>query len=91
MVSDLTYIVRFCVNSLAKDVACAVCMENLDVRHNPSQLPCAHFLCVECMKKLFQIGRRGPKCPVCMRVYEKWALVEHKRAPGGVLLAESLR
>ena len=68
---------------------CAVCMEPMTARESPSQLPCAHFCCVTCLKKLYPLnGTGGLKCPVCQRNYANWALLEMKEAPGGVVMAE---
>ena len=85
---EVAYIARMCSNSLADDVSCAVCMETIKPRENPSQLPCAHFMCVGCLKKLYPVDRVGLKCPVCQKLHGKWKLLEMRRAPGGVALAE---
>ena len=87
--ADVAYITRTCANSLAPDLSCPICMETLSLKESPSQLPCAHFMCVACMKKLYPIGQEGGlKCPVCQRDHSTYALVEVHDAPGGVAVAE---
>ena len=81
---------RFAANSLATELACAVCMESMSVADAPSQLPCAHFMCTVCMKKLFPIDKRGLKCPSCQREHRSWSFQRHEAAPGGVVIVEHL-
>ena len=36
---------------------------------NRSQLPCVHFLCTACIRKMWPPGTRGPlTCPTCREV-----------------------
>ena len=87
--SNLAYIARFCSSSLATDITCAVCLESMSVRENPSQLPCAHFMCVRCIKKLYPVDRLGMVCPVCQRNHSTYTLVASEECPGGIVIAES--
>lgn len=86
--AEVAYIARLCSNSLASDVTCPVCMEGLNIKESPSQLPCAHFLCYTCQKKLFPIKQIGLKCPVCQRNHARYSLLEMNEAPGGIAIAE---
>lgn len=37
--------------------------------NNRSQLPCVHFLCTACIRKMWPPGTRGPlTCPTCREV-----------------------
>ena len=89
--ADAAFVARMCSNFLATDLSCAVCMESMLVRENPSQLPCAHYMCVACLKQLFPIGKRGLDCPVCRRNHPKYALIRIEGVPGGVVMTEQTR
>ena len=86
--SEPAYIARLCSSILATDLSCAVCLETMDGKLSPSQLPCAHFMCVDCLKKLFHLRQRGLTCPTCKTHFERYILDEHPMVPGGVCLAE---
>ena len=74
--------------AMATDLTCPVCLEPFRVANNPAQLPCAHFMCIQCIKKLYPVEKKGLKCPVCQRNHATYMVCEHAGAPGGVMIAE---
>jgi len=93
--------VRLCVNMAGRTFTCPICHEERDFAQNPSQLPCAHFLCTDCLKRLVPTesvldrlhnkpgeAKRGITCPVCRTNFPQHSLGEHAAAPGGVALFE---
>jgi ankyrin repeat protein len=86
--SEVAYIARLCSGLLATDLTCPICMEPFCAQDNPSQLPCAHFMCTGCMKQLYPVGQTGLKCPVCQRMHTTYQLFEMEGVPGGVAIGE---
>jgi len=97
------YMVRLCVHLSQRTFTCAICLEEHPYIDNPSQLPCAHFTCTSCLKRLCppmsaaervnhirDPERVGITCPVCRAHFPKHSLGEHAAAPGGVALFESV-
>ena len=93
------YMVRVCLNLDKPEFTCPICHEERKVADNPTQLPCSHFLCTDCLKQLSpptsvldrlhkkqQAG--GLSCPVCRAHFPNHSLSEHASAPGGVALFE---
>ena len=86
--AEVAYIARLCSGAVATDLTCPVCLEPFRVANNPAQLPCAHFMCIQCIKKLYPVEKKGLKCPVCQRNHATYMVCEHAGAPGGVMIAE---
>ena len=53
-------------------------MQEVETIKNRSQLPCVHFLCTDCLKKLFPLNQVGLTCPVCRRNHANYSLIEHR-------------
>ena len=82
-------------------VMCSICLEEKSMEQNPSQLPCVHFMCSLCLRKLFpplpqhELGnnaygrsKKGIACPVCRTEFPNHRVAEHPSVPGGVALME---
>ena len=96
------YMVRVCLNLVQPEFTCVICHEECQCAGNPSQLPCAHFICTSCLRKLstpvgaldiihnLNKSARGLTCPVCRTHFPKHVVGEHAAAPGGVAIFESV-
>ena len=69
-------------------IECSVCLKMVKTQQNPSQLPCIHFLCTDCLKKLFPLDKKGLTCPSCKTMFPGYLLSAHPTVPGGVALME---
>ena len=76
---------------ISERMDCSICLKMVRTLHNPSQLPCVHYLCTDCLKQLFPLGKRGLTCPTCKTLFPDYRVVEHAAAPGGVVLQELIR
>ena len=95
------YMVRISLNLEQKRFTCPICQEECLCIDNPSQMPCAHFMCAGCLKQfcppvsaLDRINTKvggclGLTCPVCRAHFPKHAVSEHPAAPGGIAIFES--
>lgn len=72
-------------------IECSVCLKMVKPQDNLSQLPCIHFLCTDCLKKLFPLNQRGLTCPSCKTLFPNHFLSAHPTGPGGVALMEHCR
>ena len=73
---------------VAPRMECTVCFKMVKTNDNQSQLPCIHYLCTDCLKKLFPLDKKGLSCPSCKTHFPNYMLVAHSRVPGGVALNE---
>ena len=69
-------------------IECSVCLKMVKTQQNPSQLPCIHFLCTDCLKKLFPLDKKGLTCPSCKTMFPGYLLSAHPTVPGCVALME---
>ena len=85
------YMARLLRSSLDPNVECTVCLEAIEFKRNPSQLPCMHIMCTTCLKKLYggQSRSAGLTCPSCKDHFPNYALLQRHGSPGGVVLAEN--
>ena len=73
-ISTAAFVLRLMRTGITNTFECAICLESCDARKTPSQLPCIHYCCVDCMQKMWEHGKRGLKCPVCKQEYPNHSL-----------------
>ena len=56
------FIMRMCLQSTLPLQRCTICLEDKPSGESPCQLPCVHFICGECLPKVFT-----PRRPRSMR------------------------
>ena len=93
------YMLRLSLNLVQSEFTCVICHEVCLYLENPTQLPCAHFMCTSCLKQLCppisalerinaKATPKGITCPVCRTHFPGHSLAEHASAPGGVAIFE---
>ena len=83
-----SFMARLVKIGVSKLIECSVCLRMVKTKDNPSQLPCIHFMCTDCLKKLFPLDKAGVICPSCKSPYPAYTLRENVQCPGGVALME---
>ncbi|EOD25365.1 hypothetical protein EMIHUDRAFT_237794 [Emiliania huxleyi CCMP1516] len=83
-----SFMARLLKIGVARRTECSVCFKMVKTKDNPSQLPCIHFLCTDCLKKLYQLDKKGLGCPSCKTHFPNYVLTAHSAVPGGVALCE---
>ena len=77
-ISTAAFALRLMRTGITNTFECAICLESCDARKTPSQLPCIHYCCVDCMQKMWEHEKRGLQCPVCKEVYPNHSLVKNQ-------------
>lgn len=83
-----SFMARLLKIGVARRTECSVCFKMVKTKDNPSQLPCIHFLCTDCLKKLYPLDKKGLGCPSCKTHFPNYVLTAHSAVPGGVALCE---
>ena len=84
-VCEVGFMTRLLTIMLCRYMECTVCLSRVEAMKNLSQLPCVHFMCTDCLVKLYPLNKRGVSCPTCKTSYANYALMQ---MDGGVALAE---
>ena len=80
---------RVALLSICESRECTVCLEKMRVMESRSQLPCVHFLCTGCIRKLWPPPTRGPlTCPTCRAVHQNYGTASEPSLPGGISFVE---
>ena len=96
---EQNFIVRLCLHCCQPTRQCTICLEEKPVAKNPSQLPCVHFLCAECLRKQFPVSgymaannerdSNGLTCPTCKLHFPNHRVLDSPGLDGGVAITET--